>query len=310
MAITDSVPWLLFISLRPRQWIKNLIIFAAIIFNGQLFNPYLFRQSFLGFLIFCLLSSAVYLVNDIFDAPYDRFHPQKKHRPIASGKLPVVIALETAIILSLIGFIASLLFSFDLFLLALLFTTVNVFYSLGLKRISLVDILLIASSFIIRAFAGEVITDYHLPIWLMLTVVFVALFVASGKRRSELILEGGKTRPTLLRYRLQLLDMYTSTFANASLISYALFTFFTQPVRFGENLTRFLMVNFPEALGRKWLMATTIPFVIFGIMRYAQLVYEKRAGQRPEKILTSDFPLLLIILGWGLTVIFIIYLTT
>lgn len=308
MKLTQSIPWLLFVSLRPRQWIKNLVIFAAIIFNGQLFHPLLFTNSLLGFVVFCLLSSAGYLINDVLDLPYDRLHPQKKYRPVVSGKLSVSLAIETAILLSLAGFIISLLISFNLFLLGLVFIAVTVLYSLGLKRISLLDILLIAGAFIIRAFAGEIITGYHLPVWLMLTIIFVSLFIASGKRRSELVLEGARTRPALLKYRTQLLDIYTSTFATASLISYALFTFFSEPVKFSEGVTQFLLATFPGALGRKWLMAATFPFVIFGIMRYTQLVYEKRAGEKPEKVLTHDIPIFLALIGWGLTVIAILYI--
>lgn len=165
----------------------------------------------------------------------------------------------------------------------------------------------IAASFIIRTFAGEIITGYHLPIWLMLTVIFIALFIASGKRRSELVVEGTKTRPALLGYRQQLLDFYTSLFATASLLSYALFAFFTEPPQFNESVTRFLLLNFPNALGRKWLLAATIPFVIFGIMRYAQLIYEKHEGEKPEKLLISDHLLPLCVIGWGLAIIFIIY---
>ena len=141
----------------------------------------------------------------------------------------------------------------------------------------------------------------------LLTAIFLSLFIAAGKRRSELVLKGAKSRPALLAYRTQLLDFYTSSFANAAMISYALFTFFTEPPRFSETLTRFLLINFPKALGRKWLMATTIPFVIFGIMRYAQLIYEEQKGERPEKLLATDIPLYLSVIGWGVMVILFIY---
>lgn len=297
----------LIISLRPGQWIKNSLIFTAIIFNGQLLSLSLFTKCAWGFIIFCLLSSASYLINDLFDARFDRLHPQKKHRPIASGALNPLLALQTAIVLSLIGLILSLLLSYSLFFLCLAFIGLHFLYSSKIKKFAILDILVIASSFIIRTFAGEVLTGFHVPIWLMLTVVFMSLFIASGKRRSELVLEGAKSRPSLLAYRTQLLDFYTSTFANATLLSYALFTFFSQPPEFSEPLTRFLLINFPQALGRKWLMAATIPLVILAIMRYAQLVYEKQKGETPEKLLTSDLPLSLITVSWGIAVILIIY---
>ena len=299
--------WPLLVSLRPGQWIKNALVFTAIIFNGQLTNPYLLIRCLWGFLIFCLLSSASYLVNDLIDLRYDRLHPQKRYRPISSGALNPLMAIQVAILLSLAGLVFSLFLSYGLFLLGLAFIILHILYSSILKKFAILDILVIASSFIIRTFAGEVLTGYHVPIWLMLTVIFLSLFIASGKRRSELVLEGTKTRPTLLFYRTQLLDFYTSTFANATLVSYALFTFFTEPPQFSEPLTRFLLINFPKALGRKWLMATTIPFVILGIMRYAQLIYEEHEGEKPEKLLTSDLPLSLTVIGWGIAIILIIY---
>jgi decaprenyl-phosphate phosphoribosyltransferase len=299
--------WPILATLRPGQWVKNSLLFTAIIFNGQLFNQVLFVRCIFGFIIFCVLSSASYIFNDLIDLPYDRIHPQKKYRPLASGALNPLIAIQIAILLALGGLISSLLISYGLFALGLAFITLHVLYSSKLKKFAIVDILVIASSFIIRTFAGEVLTGYHVPIWLMLTVVFLSLFVASGKRRAELVLEGAKTRPALLSYRTQLLDFYTSTFANATLISYALFTFFTEPQSFSEPVTRFLLINFPMALGRKWLMAATIPFVIFGTMRYAQLIYEKHEGEKPEKLLTSDLPLSITAIGWGLSIILIIY---
>jgi 4-hydroxybenzoate polyprenyltransferase len=295
------------ISLRPGQWIKNSLLFAAIIFTGQLFNSSLFLKSFLGFLVFCFLSSASYLINDLLDLRYDRIHSQKRNRPLAKGDLKPEYAFQLAVFLVFIGLLFSLFLSFSLFLLGTIFIIIHILYSSILKKFAVLDILAIASSFIIRTFAGEVLTGFHVPIWLMLTVIFLSLFIAAGKRRSELVLEGVKARPALLSYRRQLLDFYTSTFANAALICYALFTFFTEPARFSESLTRFLSVNFPQALGRKWLMAATIPFVIFGMMRYAQLIYEKQKGEKPEKMLAGDLLLSLAVIGWGITVIFIIY---
>lgn len=295
------------VSLRPGQWIKNALLFTAIIFTGQLLNPFLFLRCFWGFCVFCFLSSASYLFNDLIDLPYDQRHPQKKNRPLASGKLKPETAIQLAISLTIAGLIFSLLLGWSIFLLGLAFVAIHILYSSLLKKFAVIDILAIASSFIIRIFAGEALTGFHVPIWLMLTAIFMALFIASGKRRSELVLEGAKARPALLAYRRQLLDFYTSTFANAALISYSLFAFFTEPPQFSESLHRFLLINFPKALGRKWLMAATIPFVIFGIMRYAQLIYEKQAGQKPEKLLTSDIPLSLSVMSWGIMIILIIY---
>lgn len=306
--VNKKFPFLpLLTSFRPGQWIKNALVFAAIIFNGKLFDPALFRISFWGFVVFCLLSSSSYIINDILDVRFDRLHPQKKYRPIASGALNANLALDVAVLLAFTGLVSSLLLGPGVFAMCFLFLSLHLLYSSGLKRYAAIDILLIASSFVIRTLAGEALTGYHLPVWLMLTVVFMALFIASGKRRSELVLEGSKTRPALASYQRQLLDFYCSTFATASLLSYALFAFFTEPTQFSAPITDFLLLNFPKALGRKWLMVLTMPFVIFGIMRYAQLIYEKQAGEKPERLLTSDISLSLAVIGWGLIMILVVY---
>lgn len=298
---------IILISLRPTQWVKNALVFGAIIFNGQLFNFPLTLITLVSFFLFCALSSSSYLINDLLDLQYDRLHPQKKYRPLASGLLRRETAIPLAILLGLTGLIGSLFISLNLFLVALSFLSLHLLYSTNIKKYAVLDILAIATSFILRTLAGEIVTGYHLPIWLMLTVIFVSLFIASGKRRSELLTEGPSTRPTLLSYRQQLLDFYNSIFATASILSYALFTFFTEPPRFRETITQFLLYNFPNALGRKWLMVATIPLVIFGIMKYAQLIYEKQEGERPEKLLTRNLSLSITTICWGIAIILIIY---
>ena len=296
----------LIVSLRLHQWIKNLAIFAAIIFNGQLFNINLFYSTVLGFITLCLLSSASYLFNDIIDAPYDRLHPLKKSRPIAGGDLKINTAFQYTLLLLIAGLILAFFLSRSFFIIALVFITLHLAYSLVLKKYALFDILCIAASFILRVYSGEVLTAYHIPIWLMLSVVFLSLFIASGKRRSEFVKRGSKTRPALVKYQEKLLDFYLSTFANATLLCYSLFAFTAQPPIFQERIFQFLLSNYPKILDRKWLMAT-IPFVILGIMRYAQMIYLSQTGEQPEKALASDRLLLLTILGWGTTVITLIY---
>ncbi|MBP8591317.1 UbiA prenyltransferase family protein [Candidatus Shapirobacteria bacterium] len=297
----------LFISLRPFQWVKNLAIFAAIIFNGKLFDPFLFGQSVAGFFILCGLSSASYLFNDILDAPHDRQHPLKKHRPIASGELKKDLAARAAVFLVFVSLGAAIFLNQSFFFLSLAFVLLHLTYSLALKKRAIFDILGIAASFSLRVFAGEVLTGYHIPIWLMLSVIFLSLFVATGKRLSELVAQKGKkTRPALFQYQQGLLNFYFSTFANATLLSYSLFTFTAQPVEFNEKVFGLLLANYPQALERKWLMVT-IPFVIFGIMRYAQLVYLKQEGEQPEKAFINDRLTLFAVLGWGIIVVFLIY---
>lgn len=296
----------LFQSLRPNQWIKNLILFAAIIFNGKIFDPAYFLLTSLGFVIFCALSSASYLFNDIVDLSFDRLHPIKKKRPLASGAISLNIATEVAFLLILFGLLAALFLSPLFFFVAGTFATLHILYSLILKKHAILDIVSIAFSFILRAFAGEVLTSFHLPFWLFLSILFIALFVAATKRHAELLRQGPTTRPTLFQYRERLLDSYTSMFGSASLIAYALFTFLEEPPEFNAPFKQFLISVFPQALERKW-MIITIPFILYGLMRYAQLAYEGTSGEQPEKIITSDIPLIISIIGWGLAAILILY---
>lgn len=295
-------------ALRPGQWIKNFLLFAAIIFNGKLFDPFLFQRSVEGFIIFCALSSASYLLNDIIDEPWDKKHPDKKHRPIASGRLSKSRAFEIMIFLVIIGLAGAFAIRLRFFLISAAFLLLHLTYSLYLKRFAVLDILSIALSFILRAFAGEFLTGYHLPVWLMFTVIFLSLFIAASKRRSELVASGAKTRQALSHYEEKLLDFYVSTFATATIVTYALFTFIEGIPRFTGGVFSPLLAEYvPSLLRRKWLMAT-VPFVIVGIMRYAQLIYERLLGEQPEKLVTSDIPLVATIIGWGLIVILIIYI--
>ncbi len=297
----------LLLALRPNQWVKNFILFAPIIFTGKLFDGQYFLLTFLGFLVFCAISSASYLFNDIIDLQFDKLHPQKKVRPLAAGLLTLSNASEAAFLLGFFGLIASLLLSTVFFFITAAFTLLHVFYSTILKKYAIFDILGIAFSFILRSFAGEVLTGYHLPFWLFLTIFFVALFVAATKRHSELIREGSAARPALFQYREHLLDFYNSMFGSAAILAYALFTFQDEPLRFNAPIRSFLVNVVPQALDRKWLVVT-IPFVIYGLMRYAQLAYEGKEGERPEKIITQDIPLIVSILIWGLMVISFLYI--
>ena len=298
----------IFEELRPVQWIKNLSIFAAIILNGQLFDEELFIKSFFAFIAFCLLSSSSYIVNDLIDVNKDRLHPVKKNRPIARGDLPEYLGVFIAIILLFFGLAIALFTGYPFFIISLVFIFLQYSYSLFLKKKAIIDIVGIALFFIIRAYAGELVTGYHLPIWIMLTVIFLSLFIASGKRRSELINSGIKTRSALSGYSKSLLSFYTTMFAVCTLITNAMFTFFEESVAFTGSgiLHSFLLDNFPNALNRKWYMITLMP-VIFGVMRYGQVIFEMQEGERPERIIATDIPLLLSVLTWGLMIVGIIY---
>jgi len=296
-----------FQALRVGQWVKNLAVFAAIIFTGQLFDQFLFLKALRVFVVFCLLSSASYVLNDIVDAPLDRRHPVKKYRPIARGDLSVSQALRIVVVLALAGLSLASFGGLGVFLISLGFFSLHIFYSFVMKKFALWDILGISLSFILRASAGEVATGYHLPIWLMFTVIFLSLFIASGKRRSELVTAGARARPALGKYQVALLNFYSSIFAVATLTSYSLSTYFFDMQQLGGRLAKIWGIEVAHLIsGRKWLMITILP-VIFGLMRYAQLVYGYREGERPEKMLTSDIPMALSVLVWGLMVIFVIY---
>lgn len=298
----------IFEELRPIQWIKNLSIFSAIILNGQLFDKELFTKNFFAFITFCLLSSSSYVINDIIDVNKDRLHPVKKNRPIARGDISEHLAAFIALILLFSGLAIALFTSYSFFIISLIFILLQYSYSLFFKKKAIVDIVGIALFFILRAYAGEIVTGYHLPIWIMLTVIFLSLFIASGKRRSELVKSGIKTRPALTGYGKNLLNFYTTMFAVCTLITYAMFTFFEESVNFAGSgtLHQFLLENFPNALNRKWYMITLLP-VIFGIMRYGQIIFEMQEGERPERMIATDIPLLLSVLAWGLMIIGIIY---
>lgn len=297
---------------RPRQWLKNLALFTTIIFTGQLFSPTAVWASIWGFFAFCLLSSSNYIFNDVLDANKDRRHPFKRFRPVASGALPVPVALTASVALCISGLMIAASLGNAFFILSLGFILLQYGYTLFLKHISVIDILTITTAYFLRVYAGEAATGYHISIWLALAALSLALFLAIGKRRSELtLIQGYKgvmpkdTRGTLSHYSEKLLDTYTAMFANSTFITYSFYTFFfDQP-----NNAGFFFRNYdtftPEFTGRKWMMVS-IPFVLFGIMRYMQLIYEGK-GESPEKILTSDLPLLTTVILWTVSVVTVVY---
>jgi 4-hydroxybenzoate polyprenyltransferase len=301
-----KVFYYLFKETRPRQWIKNLTVFAAAFFTGQFFNPEAFAPSVWAFVVFCLVSSSLYIFNDLADLEKDRLHPFKKNRPLASGKLNPKVAKIAAVIASFLGLLFAWQIGLGFFLIILVFYGLQISYSLYLKNIPLLDILTIASGFILRIFSGEMATGYHIDIWLFLTVISVSLFLAIGKRRSELTLLSGwagsvtaKTRVTLTRYSEKMLDVYISMFANSAWITYAFYSFLQKPPVIRNRLSLFIdQYNLELLQDRKWLMLS-IPLVIYGIMRYLQLIYEKNEGESPEKVLLTDKPLIITALLLG-----------
>jgi 4-hydroxybenzoate polyprenyltransferase len=306
---------------RPRQWLKNFAIFAALVFTDNLFNEQLFLTTVLGFICLSILVSSVYFINDIADVESDRAHPFKRRRPIASGKVSVGLAS----FLAGMGVVASFIISYALstvFFWALFgYFILQILYTFFLKKLVVLDILAIATGFVIRVYAGVFLIDAHLNVWFLLCVVSIFLFLAAGKRRAELALlhanVAAQHRKTLSIYTPQLLDAYLAMFATASWLSWALFTFITE----GEKdfyvsdavapVAPGLLSTLPNViLGVGKPLMITIPVVIFGIMRYLQIVYEGSRAETPERVLTSDRPLLASVVLWGLLVLFVLYVVS
>ncbi|MFZ5932565.1 MAG: UbiA prenyltransferase family protein [Patescibacteria group bacterium] len=291
---------------RPIHWIKNLALFAAIIFSGSLYDKELFTKVIWAFIAFNLATSATYIFNDVLDAKLDRLHPIKKLRPIAAGKLTVPTALLAALVSALAALALAKEQNQLFFFMVLGYLALQVLYSLGLKKIVIVDILVIAAGFIIRVYAGAFVIDAHLSVWFLLCVISVALFLAAGKRRGELNLlpQAGVTRESLTHYKRELLNSYVTMFGNAAWMSWALFTFFESPRAtlpiwlFLAELSRTTTIN--------KLLMITIPVTIFGIMRYESLIFEGRA-EAPEKLLLTDVSLISSVVLWIGLVVWILY---
>lgn len=297
-------------SARPRQWLKNLGLFTTILITGRVFESAPLHATFLGFISFCLLSSSNYIFNDVMDVNRDRRHPFKRFRPVASGALPVSVAITVSFIFVVTGLLISRSLGNAFFLLSIIFISLEYMYTLVFKHISVIDILAITAAYFLRVYAGEAATGYHISVWLALAALSLALFLAIGKRRAELTLiqdykgAANETRASLSHYSEKLLDTYTAMFANSTFLSYSFYTFLERPVRQGFFFHGYsdFATELPD---RKWLMIT-IPFVLYGIMRYMQLIYEGK-GESPEQILTSDMPLLATVILWAFSVFLIIY---
>ncbi|MCI0440119.1 MAG: decaprenyl-phosphate phosphoribosyltransferase [Chloroflexi bacterium] len=286
-----AMSWALLVAARPKQWTKNLIVYLAFFFTvNEAWDPpdlgamlSLFGKSSLAFVIFCALTSAVYLINDVFDIEKDRAHPRKRFRPIASGALPIPVARSAAAALLAAGLSAAFLFEPVFGVVSFAYVAAMVAYTLLLKRLILVDVFVISGGFVLRAVAGATVLDVPISPWLYICTGLGALFLALAKRRSELALAGDKAanqRETLEQYTIELLDQYITIVATAVALAYSLYTF-TAP-------------NLPDNNA----MMLTIPFVVYGLFRYMFLVHKKGRGEAPEDILTSDKPLIISIILW------------
>jgi 4-hydroxybenzoate polyprenyltransferase len=281
-------------TMRPRQWSKNIFIFAALVFDKQLLNVDAFLRTLAGFALFCLISSSVYIFNDIADVEADREHPQKKSRPIASGRLPVRAAWVAGILLVVITLGLAYFFLTPGFLAVLVvYFLLNLAYTKWLKHIPIVDVLVLAAGFVLRVHAGvTLIAVERFSPWLYVVMTLLALFLGFGKRRAELALlaqGAGSHRKVLEGYTLPLLDRYIMIVAGTTIVAYSLYTF-SAP-------------NVPE----NHSMMLTIPFVLYTIFRYLYLIEVKHAGGAPEEILLSDRPFQAAMILWGLAVLAIFY---
>ena len=278
-------------ALRPRQWTKNLLLFAGLLFADKLGDTGLWPEACLAFLAYCAASSAAYLANDVRDAPYDREHPVKRLRPVASGELPARVALVLAVVLAAgaIG-LAVYLGPWSAVLIGA-FLALQAAYSAGLKHVVLIDVLAIAALFVLRASAGAVAVDVPISPWLLICTGLLALFLALAKRRAELILVGADQtpgRPVLEGYSLALVDQLVSIVAASTVIAYSLYTF--------------------TARDSKAMMAT-VPFVVYGVFRYLLLLHRHDLGEEPENVLLTDVPLIVTLTAWAATSAVILALT-
>ena len=281
-------------SLRPRQWTKNLIIFAALLFGQRLTDPRSIGRSAAAFAIFCVLSGVVYLVNDVVDREADRLHPLKAKRPIAAGDLSTGAALTAALVLGAVGLGAAYGLGVEFGHVALAYVALLACYSGPLKHIVIVDALTIAVGFVLRAVAGAVVIGVPISHWLLVLTIQLALFLALAKRRHELVelaAQATNHRASLGEYTPGLLDQLIAIVAASTLIAYAVYTI--SP----ETVAKF---------GTDWL-GLTLPFPIYGIFRYLYLVHRRADGGNPSETLLTDRPLLACVALWGLAVIIIIY---
>ncbi|HRW48755.1 MAG: decaprenyl-phosphate phosphoribosyltransferase [Caldilinea sp.] len=280
-------------TMRLRQWVKNVIVYAALVFDGKLFDPELFLKTTGIFLAFCLLSSSVYILNDLVDMEKDRQHPRKRARPLASGQLDPRVAAGAAAVLAIVAIAGAFALSFWAGVILLVYLAQNFAYSFWLKNIVIIDVMVLAFGFLLRVMAGVAVVqvDNFSP-WLYVCVTLLALFLGFGKRRQEIVLleEGaGNHRSSLLEYNLPLLDQIIGMVVTATLVAYTFYSF-----------------DATTALAHS-RMLLTVPFVFYFLTRYLYLVHVKHLGGAPDELLLEDRPLLINSVLWAVSVVLLIY---
>jgi 4-hydroxybenzoate polyprenyltransferase len=266
------------VAMRPRQWTKNLLLFAGIVFAAKLGDPSRWAAAVAAFAAYCAASSAAYLVNDVHDVASDRLHPVKRFRPVARGELGPRAALALAGVLVVAALVLAGSLGPASLACLVAFVGLQAAYSLALKAFELVDVIAIAGLFVLRAAAGAIAVDVRISEWLLLCTFLLALFVALGKRRAELGLEGVNARASLSGYSVPLVDQLLSIVAAATIAAYTGYTLAAHDTR--------------------WLVAT-IPLVVYGLFRYLLLLHRRGLGEEPEALLVEDLPLLATVAAWA-----------
>jgi 4-hydroxybenzoate polyprenyltransferase len=283
----------LLVAMRPKQWLKNVLIFTALVFDEKLFDPQALLTTFIGFILFSFVSSSVYLLNDITDLEADRQHPKKRNRPIASGALSISAARWVVAVLILVSFPSAYFLSFGFFLVLLAYWLLNIGYSHWFKHIVIIDVFVLASFYVLRVVAGLTLIEVaRFSPWIYVVTTLLALYIGLGKRRAELALlsvEATEHRQVLGGYTIPLLDQYITIVSATTIVAYSLYTF-SAP-------------NLPENNA----MMLTIPFAIYGILRYLYLIQINQGGGAPEEELFTDRPLQIALVLWGLVVLVILY---
>jgi len=287
---------LLLQAMRPKQWTKNLLLFAGLLFSLKFTDLDAIWRAVAGFALFCLFSSSVYLINDLRDREKDALNPRTRNRPIASGELKPSIAVTAVAIILPVAFVLSWLLSPLFALVGAIYMAKDFGYSFGLKHVVIIDVFLIAAGFVLRAMAGALAINVEISPWLYVVTTLGALFLALNKRKHEVLVlgaEAGSHRKVLDDYSPALIEEMLAVVTASTVMAYSLYTFTAE--------------NLPPALRENHLMMLTIPFVIYGIFRYLYLVYQKNEGSSPEEVLLKDRPLLVCVLLWVVTSALLLY---
>lgn len=280
--------WLFIKELRPKQWTKNILVFAALIFTIPNITVPMIYSALAGFLLFSFISGCVYILNDLVDLEIDRQHPDKKDRPMASGELAPALAVSLGLVILIASLAASFYLSISFAMVLIAYLLLNMAYSFYLKKIVIIDVMVIAAGFVLRAAGGAFVIDVPMTPWFIICIALLALFLAISKRRHELVLfetQESEGRAVLQQYSAKLLDEMNSIVTTATIISYAFFTFTS---------------------GRSIYLMWTIPLVIYGIFRYLYLIHIENKGGKPDEILLEDKPILITVTLYALILVFIL----